>query len=58
MLSGTSLSDDTLLAHLLSQQNLTNGVVDFVGSCVVQILTLQIQLTAVLLTHATGIVQR
>lgn len=54
MLSGTCLSDNTRLSHLLGQQDLADGVVDLVGTRVVQVLTFQIQLTAVLLTHALG----
>ena len=54
MLSGTCLSDNTRLSHLLGQQNLTDGIIDLVGTRVVQVLTLQIQLTAVLLAHALG----
>ena len=58
VLSGTRLGDDTRLTHLLRQQNLADGVVDLVGTRMVQVLTLQIQLTAVLLTHPLGIIQR
>lgn len=57
MLAGARLGDDASLAHLLRQKNLTNGVVDLVGTSVVQVLTLQIQLTAVALTHPTGIIK-
>ena len=58
VLSGTGLGNDTLLAHLLGQQNLTDGVVNLVCSSMVQVLTFQIQLTAILLAHSAGIVQR
>lgn len=58
MLSGTSLGDDTGLAHLLCHQNLTNGVIDFVCTGMVQVLTLQIELAAILLAHALGIIER
>ena len=57
MLTGTCLCDDTGLAHLLGQQNLTDGVVDLVGTGVVQVLTFQIEFTTVLLTHSLGVVQ-
>ena len=57
MLSGTCLCDDARLTHLLGQQNLTDGVVDLVGTGMVQVLTLQIESTAVLFTHSLGIVQ-
>lgn len=36
------LCDDALLAHALGQQRLPQGVVDFVGACVVQVLALQV----------------
>ena len=39
------------LTHLLSNQHLSQCVVDFVRTRMVQILTFQIQLTAVLLAH-------
>ncbi len=58
MLAGTCLGNDARLAHLLCQQNLSDGVVDFVGTSVIQVLTLQVQLTAILLAHSLGKVQR
>ena len=58
MLSGTRLRDDARLTHLLGQQDLSDGVVDLVGTRVIQVLTLQVELAAVLLTHALGIVER
>ena len=58
VLSGASLCDDAGLAHLLGQQDLADGVVDLVGTRVVQVFTLQIELTAVVFTHALGIVER
>ena len=51
---GTCLSNDARLTHLLSQQNLTDSVVNLVGTRVVQVLTLQIQPAAILLAHAAG----
>ena len=58
VLSSTRLRDDARLAHFLGKQNLSDGVVDLVGTCVVQVLTLQVELAAVLLTHALGIIER
>ena len=58
MLSGSSLADDTRLTHLLGQQNLSDGVVNLVRTSVVQVFTLQVQLAAILLAQALGIVQR
>ena len=52
MLSGTRLGDDAFLTHLLCQEYLTDGVVNFVSTGVVQIFALQIQLATVFLTHA------
>lgn len=57
VLAGTGLGNDARLAHLLGQQNLTDGVVDFVCSGVVEVFTLQIQLATVLLAHAPGVIQ-
>ena len=58
VLSSTRLRDDARLTHFLGQQNLSDGVVDLVGTRVVQVLTLQVELAAVLLTHALGKVER
>ena len=44
MLTGTGLSDDLLLAHILSQQHLAHAMVELVGAGMVQVLTLGIQL--------------
>ena len=41
MLTGTGLGNDTFLPHTLDQQTLTQGVVDLVGSGMVQVLPLQ-----------------
>ena len=58
VLSGTCLGYDASLTHLLGQQYLSDGVVDFVRTGVVQVLALQVELTAILLAHTLGIVQR
>ena len=58
MLSRTSLGDDTRLTHSLRHQDLSDGVIDLMSSRMVQVLAFQIQLTAVFLTHPTGIIQR
>jgi len=42
VLPGPSLGDDALLAHALGQQGLAQGIVDLVGACVVEVLTLQV----------------
>ena len=58
VLTGSCLCDDTGLAHLLCHQNLTDGIVDLVCSCMVQVLTLQIELATIFLAHAFGIIER
>ena len=57
VLSGSSFGNDALLAHLLGKENLTERIVDFVGTRVVEVFALQIELAAVLLAHALGIVE-
>lgn len=46
------------LAHLLGHENLTDGIVNFVCTGMVQVLALQIELASVLLAHALGIIKR
>ena len=58
MLPSTCLGDDACLAHPLGQQDLSDGVVDLVCSRVVQVLTFQVEATAVLLAHAACEVKR
>ena len=57
VLAGTGLGDDASLAHALSKKDLSDGVVDFVGTGVVQVLALQEQAAAIALAHATGLVE-
>ena len=58
VLSGSGFGNDAGLAHLLCHENLTDGVVDFVCTGMVQVLALQIELASVLLAHALGIIKR
>ena len=58
VLSGSSLGDDASLTHALGKQNLTDGVVDFVGTGVVKVLALKVELATVLLAHSLGKVER
>ena len=58
VLSGSCFGNDAGLAHLLGHENLTDGVVDFVCTGMVQVLALQIELAPVLLAHALGIIKR
>ena len=46
MLAGTRLGDDAALAHSLRQQNLSEGIVDFVRAGVEQVFALQIDFRA------------
>ena len=58
MLACAGLGDDAGLAHLFRQQHLTQHVVDLVGSGVVQVLTLQVNLcSAQIFRHALRVVQ-
>ena len=57
MLSGSGLGNDAGLAHFLCQQYLTGTVVYLVGSGMVEVLTLQIEVTTILLAHSFGIVE-
>src|SRR5215470_14637281 len=59
MLSGASLSNNALLAHAPSEQNLTDGIVDFVCTGVTQVFTLEINLCpANLLCQPFGKIKR
>ena len=57
VLTCTCLGNDACLAQLLGQENLSQRIVNLVGTRVVEVFTLQIKLTAILLTHALGIVE-
>ncbi len=57
MLTGTRLSHYTGLSHLLGDENLTDGIIDLMSTCMVQVFTLQIKLTTILLAHSLGIVK-
>ena len=46
MLSGTSLCNDAMFSHSLSEQCLTNSVVDLVCACVIQVFALQLDISA------------
>src|SRR6266853_4673921 len=46
MLAGTRIGDDAALAHSLRQQNLSEGIVDFVRAGVEQVFALQINFRA------------
>ena len=46
MLAGSRFRDDARLAHFSCQQDLPNGVVDFMGTCVAEVFTLEVNLRA------------
>ena len=59
MLTGAGLRDDTGLAHLLGEQALCQRVVNFVGTGMIEILALEINLCAAqILGHLVRIVQQ
>ena len=57
VLTGAGLSDDACLAHLTGEEYLSDGVVDLVRSRMVKVLALEIELAAVALAHALGVVE-
>ena len=58
MLSGAGLRDQAGLSHLLGKERLPQNVVDLVGSCKVQVLTLEIDLRpAQVLCHFPSVIQ-
>jgi len=58
VLAGPGLGQEHLFAHVLGEQALAHGVVDLVGSGVVQILTLQPQVEPQLLRQVGAAVER
>ena len=59
MLTGTGFCNNALLTHTVRQQCLTNGVVDLVGTGVVKVFALQINLgTTENLTPTLGVINR
>ena len=58
VLAGTGFGDYSCLTHFLCKQNLSDGVVDFVGTCVVAVFALEVEAAAVFLAHAAGIIKR
>ena len=54
MLTGTCLGHDACLAHTLGYQDLPDGIVDLVGTGMVEVLALQIELAAISLAHTFG----
>ena len=59
VLSGTGLCDQAGLAHLLGKQCLSQGIIDLMGTGMVQILSLEIDLRAAqILGHLLRIIQQ
>ena len=54
MLACTCLGHDARLAHTLGYQDLPNGIVDLVGTSMIEVLALQIELAAIPLAHTLG----
>src|SRR5574344_368749 len=54
VLSCSSLSNDSCLAHLLRQKNLSQCIVNLVCACMVQVFTLQVEFATIFLAHALG----
>ena len=48
VLSGSCFGDDTFLAHAACQQNLSDSIIDFVGTCMVQVFPFQIHFATIL----------
>ena len=57
MLPGARLGDDAGLAHPASQQDLSDGVVDLVGTGMVEVFALEVDLRPVTLGQTLGQVQ-
>ena len=57
VLSGTGFGDDAMLAHAACQKNLSDGVVNLVSSCMVQVFTFEVELAAILFGKPAGIVE-
>lgn len=58
MLYGTGFSNYSLLSHLFGKKNLPDSVVDFMGTGVVKILALEIELAAIALAHSLSKIKR
>ena len=59
MLPGSGLGNDTCFTHALSQQCLTECVVDFMGPSVIQIFSFEIDLgSTAVRTQSRGVVER
>ena len=59
MLAGAGFGDDPRLAHLLGQQALAQGVINLVGTRMVQVFALQVNLGAAqIFGHPFGIVEQ
>ena len=57
VLACTCLSDDTVLAHLLGQQDLPQSIIDLVRPRMVEVFALEIDLRPVLLTETACVVK-
>ena len=58
VLSGTRLRDDAAFAHLTGDENLADGVVDFVSAGMVEVFALEVDFATVLPAEASGQIER
>ena len=58
VLPGTGLCDDPCLAHLASDQDLSDGVVNLVRTGMIEVLTFQVDLRPVTFRQLAGVVER
>ena len=57
MLAGTGFGDDARLAHVAGKEYLTDGVVDFVSSGMVEVFALEVKAATIAATHTVGIIE-
>ena len=57
MLTCSCLGNNTGLTHFLCHENLTNGIIDFMSTRMVEVFTFKIELTTIFLTHAISIIK-
>ena len=57
VLSGTGLGNDAAFTHAAGQQHLPHGVVDLVGTGVVQVFALEVDLATIFLGQAFGVIE-
>ena len=59
MLAGTGFRNDTSLAHFLGKETLTEGIVDFVGTGMIEVFSFEINFRAAqIFRHFAGIIEQ